>query len=353
MLQPGRSYTAGIGYRYGFNGKEKDISADIYDFGARMFDGRIGRWFSTDRDYKAAWSPYSSFYNNPNIVIDPDGNNEIVVIDKINRTVTIYHPVIYNAKQNDIMAKSGATVKDLEAAANKKWEDSEHKKVMVDVGKGVKEEFTMCFKAIIVETKDDKDFDSKKKEFANLGIAHTVMKLQPNFGQSDYQKYGGTVEAELNLTSSVRDVPYKLEMLTFMFTHEAFGHGSGLSHSKEVIDKEMTLPNGKTILVNNPAKSGISSYNKDNSFQKWEIQAIADALFGSKSVKGALSSKKGIFYFNILADGENEIRNDAIMSTQELKKENQKAFIQKLIESNKSETKQSETKEKETPAKTN
>lgn len=50
MIMPGRSYTAGSGYRYGFNGKEndKDISASGQDYGMRIYDGRLGRFLSLD-----------------------------------------------------------------------------------------------------------------------------------------------------------------------------------------------------------------------------------------------------------------------------------------------------------------
>jgi len=40
--------------RYGFNGKMKDNEVegegDIYDFSARMYDARLGRWLSLDPD---------------------------------------------------------------------------------------------------------------------------------------------------------------------------------------------------------------------------------------------------------------------------------------------------------------
>lgn len=47
---PGRKYSAGSGYRYGFNGKEKDNSTGEgnLDFGARIFAVRLGRWLSVD-----------------------------------------------------------------------------------------------------------------------------------------------------------------------------------------------------------------------------------------------------------------------------------------------------------------
>ena len=45
-----RSFSVGSGFRFGFNGKEKqgEIDNNDYDFGARVYDGRLGRWFSVD-----------------------------------------------------------------------------------------------------------------------------------------------------------------------------------------------------------------------------------------------------------------------------------------------------------------
>ena len=79
---PGRKFSAGMGYRYGFNGKEndKDIAADDYDFGARVYDGRIGRWLSLDPLQKKypAESPYMYVGDNPIIFNDPDGRDRII-----------------------------------------------------------------------------------------------------------------------------------------------------------------------------------------------------------------------------------------------------------------------------------
>ncbi|MCF6133542.1 RHS repeat domain-containing protein, partial [Flavobacterium wongokense] len=68
-------------YRYGFNGKEKDDEVkgegNSLDFGARMYDSRIGRWFATDRKEGKypSHSPYNYALNNPVFYIDPDGND--------------------------------------------------------------------------------------------------------------------------------------------------------------------------------------------------------------------------------------------------------------------------------------
>jgi RHS repeat-associated protein len=82
---PGRQFSAEE-YRYGFNGMEKDDEfkgeGNSYDFGARMYDARIGRWLSRDAHeikYKSQ-SPYSFVNNTPVIAVDPDGNDAIVLI---------------------------------------------------------------------------------------------------------------------------------------------------------------------------------------------------------------------------------------------------------------------------------
>jgi RHS repeat-associated protein len=66
-------------YLYGFNGQEKDNEIDgsgnSYDFGARMYDARLGRWLSVDPytgKYPAA-SPYHYAANSPIMMIDPNG----------------------------------------------------------------------------------------------------------------------------------------------------------------------------------------------------------------------------------------------------------------------------------------
>ena len=66
-------------YRYGFNGKEKDwdIAVGKTDFGARIYDEIIGRWFSTD-PLKAKHpdiTPYHFVSNNPILKLDPDGKD--------------------------------------------------------------------------------------------------------------------------------------------------------------------------------------------------------------------------------------------------------------------------------------
>jgi RHS repeat-associated protein len=79
----GRGFSSAA-YRYGFNGKEKetDGTADNYDFGARIYDGRLGRWLSVDPSFRELCqvSVYKFGGNSPIIYNDPNGKKEFLRI---------------------------------------------------------------------------------------------------------------------------------------------------------------------------------------------------------------------------------------------------------------------------------
>jgi RHS repeat-associated protein len=78
-------------YRYGFNGQEKDDeikgTGNSLDFGARIYDSRLGRFLSLDplmTKYPSE-SPLSFVGNSPLIFIDPDGKEKVIVIGSLDR----------------------------------------------------------------------------------------------------------------------------------------------------------------------------------------------------------------------------------------------------------------------------
>jgi len=81
MDMPGRKFSNGNSYQYGFGGKRKDNEmygdGNAYDFGARIYDPRLSRWLSVDKVIKAPFSSYQYSKNNPVNYVDPDGNDEI------------------------------------------------------------------------------------------------------------------------------------------------------------------------------------------------------------------------------------------------------------------------------------
>jgi len=79
MVTPGRSFSAGSGYRFGFNGKDKLTELESnnvkYDFGHRTYDSRLGLFLSKDvydSDFPNQ-SPYVFASNNPIRFIDYNG----------------------------------------------------------------------------------------------------------------------------------------------------------------------------------------------------------------------------------------------------------------------------------------
>jgi RHS repeat-associated protein len=90
MQMPGRKFSNGGGYRYGFNGKENDKEVkgegNSYDFGARIYDPRLGRWLSTDIITKPFITPYNYSSNDPVNYLDPNGQDNIHFFYVITRT---------------------------------------------------------------------------------------------------------------------------------------------------------------------------------------------------------------------------------------------------------------------------
>lgn len=76
---PGRQFHSASGYRYGFNGMEKDDeikgNGNQYTTFWRQYDPRLGRWMSIDPMISMfPWqSPYVAFDNNPINLNDPKG----------------------------------------------------------------------------------------------------------------------------------------------------------------------------------------------------------------------------------------------------------------------------------------
>ena len=85
MVMPNRQYSIG-GYRFGFNGKEMDNEVkgegNSLDFGARIYDPRLGRFLGEDplTSKYSGISPYVYCINNPNIYIDKDGRDAILIV---------------------------------------------------------------------------------------------------------------------------------------------------------------------------------------------------------------------------------------------------------------------------------
>ncbi|MDD4575863.1 MAG: RHS repeat-associated core domain-containing protein [Bacteroidales bacterium] len=85
-------------YRFGFNGQEKDDeikgSGNSYDFGARIYDSRLGRWLSLDplQEKYPDLSAYVFVANSPLIFVDPDGKDIVIYSSAYDNNPIIYKP---------------------------------------------------------------------------------------------------------------------------------------------------------------------------------------------------------------------------------------------------------------------
>jgi RHS repeat-associated protein len=91
MLMPQRQYGSSW-YRYGFNGKEMDNevsgTGNIYDYGFRIYNPRLGRFLSVDPLTKSYpwYTPYQFAGNKPITYIDLDGLEE--ELPEVTKTTT-------------------------------------------------------------------------------------------------------------------------------------------------------------------------------------------------------------------------------------------------------------------------
>jgi RHS repeat-associated protein len=72
--------------KYQYNGKElnEELGLDWYDYGARWYDGAVGRFTGVDplAEERAWMTPYNYVQNNPILRIDPNGALDSPIFDK-------------------------------------------------------------------------------------------------------------------------------------------------------------------------------------------------------------------------------------------------------------------------------
>ncbi|MEI2673480.1 MAG: RHS repeat-associated core domain-containing protein [Chitinophagaceae bacterium] len=131
MLLVGRNWEGGSEYRFGFNGMEGDDEIagndNVLDFGARIYDCKLGKWLSGDVYAKLypQISPYTFAINNPIKFVDPDGNT---IFDSEGNEVTL----IFDSETGELSQIQGTADQNLIAVLTNTWNESETGKTTIN-----------------------------------------------------------------------------------------------------------------------------------------------------------------------------------------------------------------------------
>jgi RHS repeat-associated protein len=271
MVMPGRNWSAATatGYGFGFNGKLKDDdisgNGNIYDYGYRIYNPRIGRWFSVDAENSRlpSFSPYNFCINNPLIFKDNDGKVPLVIVDEQTKTITLYQPVFVITKGENAMDPS--EIPQLQAEFDNYINQSTF--TAQDMKSKEVYQVNIVFQFIeggTVEEAESKIKELQKSTTSSVGATYTTISDDAAF-ESLYKSMGGDKDPKIvgGFTASKRNVFIKKSVATIRekvhegfhllladdsefavgileYTYE-FGEGPGIKaeNVKEVLNKNM------------------------------------------------------------------------------------------------------------------
>lgn len=207
------------GYRYGFNGMEKDDQikgkGNSYDFGARMYDSRLGRWFSTDKLFakRPAQSPYSFVGSSPIMNKEIDGNDYEIIINKSDKgnTITI-KATFYTDVEGSV---SHTTAK----KATEFWNSQNGKfKYQVNEADGAITEYDVVFALTVQPTAstDDAQINAHDDETGNSLLVFDNV-IGERFGATTYGDQSDVKTSRKDTDTPPHEIGHVLNLGHFLF----------------------------------------------------------------------------------------------------------------------------------------
>jgi RHS repeat-associated protein len=184
------------GYRFGYQNmpKENEIygEGNAYDFGARLYDPRLGRWFKCDPLAMEApeMSPYAFVRNSPLIHVDPDGKKDIyylTIIDANGQETQLKISVSGRVEVRDYI--DGITM--IGGYPRKQWGvyDVEHR-ITIDYSSGTRKTTYYGSSYSLVEGSFYTELDAKASDNYKKGMGTFKNRIQIG-GLSLQSKEGG------------------------------------------------------------------------------------------------------------------------------------------------------------------
>jgi RHS repeat-associated protein len=261
MSMPGRKYSAGYGYRYGFNGKENDNEVkgegNQQDYGMRISDPRLGRFLSVDpiAALYPMLTPYQFASNRPIDGIDLDGK-EFFKKDNYNYRMD-YYPVV----------KAGTIMQGVNNAANNVgaflWNGTLG--ALLEGSKGVNNYFAGGYKE--PSTNIMASFDQFQNQAYKYHTTTPIKQQLADFGDAatdlrNYEMLPSLIIAHtFSSPAALSTSPAKLPLQGEIFTNSIATRGAAETYAEMTSYKSYWNAND-FIKANNPAFDLISTIEK-------------------------------------------------------------------------------------------
>ena len=160
--------------KYLYNGKELQPSNGYYDYGARMYDASVGRWFVVDplAEKFIGLNAYVYCANNPILLADPNGKDWSISASQNkegNWTINIHFKAqILNSSGKEVDTKSlaEATKSQFENAFNNIFKNDDGTTITVNASANIsvinkKEDLAKDATLIDIRNKNDENFKNK------------------------------------------------------------------------------------------------------------------------------------------------------------------------------------------------
>ena len=258
-------------YRYGFNSMEKDDewtgqTGSHLDFGARIYDARIGRWLSLDplASKYPSLSPYNFVANNPIVLIDKDGR-EIYALSEEAKNVIINSISPEDAKfikfdDKGKLDKALLNTADSESINLMKLQqlanDNRIFEVSVAGGFKYKDEKGVIIPVKMNPVEIDESFLGYLYSLSTAEIGFQGVTQTPGDEPNKYNSPNETIRIIINISLSEQGQAET-------FAHEAYGHAYLYSIGKKHIHIFKSIEEGGETDVNIPLKESIIESQKE------------------------------------------------------------------------------------------
>lgn len=201
---PGRKFNGGE-YRYGFNGMENDNEikgeGNSVDFGARMYDPRLGRWQALDplAAKYPSMSPYNFVGNSPIMFIDPDGR-KIINADKILLNNFKARLKLANEKFNQWLVDNGDFTRKTFTGTKEEWK--EYKSARHFASTSIRLNKKRIKEYTILSQRTDDLMTKWKKRSPNIYNKIDQMEVDMMLGSQDLTQIGKGVKGGSNDVTS-------------------------------------------------------------------------------------------------------------------------------------------------------